>query len=1143
MKRMLINATQPEECRVAMVDGQFLYDLDIEVAAKGQRKASIYKARVVRVEPSLEAAFVDYGAERHGFLPFKEVAHEYRAGRKNAAGQPVAVRDILVEGLELLVQVEKEERGRKGAALTTFPSLAGRYLVLMPNNPRAGGISRRVEGDERSDLREVLSALDIPAGMGLIVRTAGVGKSQEELQRDLDYLLRLWRAIDAAAKERPSPFLVYQESNIIIRTIRDYFSRDIGQILIDNPKVHQEALEFINQVMPESASKVVHYTDRVPLFSRYQIESQIESAFSHSVSLPSGGSIVIDHTEALISIDVNSARSTRGGDIEETALSTNLEAADEIARQLRLRDAGGLIVIDFIDMTPTRNQREVENRLRDALKEDRARIQVGRISRFGLLEMSRQRLRPSLGESSQHTCPTCNGQGTVRGPESLSLSVLRLLDEEAMKEMTDRVIARLPIEVASFLLNEKREGIFEIEKRNGVRIVLVPDPQMILPNYEVERVREDNRQHEVHHQSSYELITPPDAAAGIDPRTQAPRAPVADEPAVKMAQTLAPPASPPQASTKTDSGDGNKAERRKKPGLFSRILRGLFSPAEEDPKPEEKAQDRSPEKKPRRHRSSHRGEGSRRGPERGRGRGQKAAGDSGGENDRKRRSDEDSSASSSNLEEARRRREPANRSSSGRRSGNANSSPTVHSREEARPLRNRAADPSGESAAAPESQDREPSGEGLDRPRRTRRGRRGGSRRREGRRPDTSVVDNENSVDPRAAPAQGASQSTPAARHPGSNAAAPTDPAFTPPSFDPPPAARPAGPIDHAARPSFPQAPDRPSPPRPGQWSQGESGASSPRPAEPERQGTAKPYPPTPAGANPSPAPTRAFEEPQPKSAYPAQPAPTPRAAHWRSEPGSRRFSPSPPWSGSAAPRPDPQKSPQRSPQRNPRQDTDAPSSEGSGLGGSASSPASPRTSPFAERGTRSDGFGTPSPTTRRAPSSPSPTSDPFREPKNPDRIQAPFGEKRADPHITASPLPAAPTREREAPLSPSTHGNHGGIPGGTHGGSSFSSGGGSPSFESGMPGIARESTNSGHRTPSASDKGKGQPPYRPPYEARPASPASPEASDDRTATDRDRPSKPGPDSKNSASEGSTDRHDPYRDPNRGPSRDPHREE
>ena len=572
MKRMLINATQPEECRVAMVDGQFLYDLDIEVAARSQRKASIYKAKITRIEPSLEAAFVDYGAERHGFLPFKEIAHEYYAGKKTGSGEPASVKDALAEGMELLVQVEKEERGRKGAALTTFPSLAGRYLVLMPNNPRAGGISRRIEGEERTALREALSALEVPQGMGLIVRTAGVGKSQEGLQWDLDYLLKLWGAIETAADERPAPFLVYQESNVIIRAIRDNFGKDVSEILIDDEAVYRQARDFIAQVMPESTGKVKHYDGKVPLFSRFQIESQIESAFSHSVRLPSGGSIVIDHTEALVSVDVNSARATKGGDIEETALNTNLEAADEVARQLRLRDVGGLIVIDFIDMGPARNQREVENRLREALKQDRARVQLGRISRFGLLEMSRQRLRPSLGESSLRTCPTCNGRGHVRGPESLALSILRIVEEEAMKDMTDRIVARLPIEVATFLLNEKREGVFDIEKRTGVQIILVPDPAVILPNYAVDRVREEDQRHDSAREASYELTTEVDASPAFATQPAAP----ADEPAVKVAPPSAP---PPPARPSPPAGTPRKA------GLLTRLRTLLFGGSREPAPP------------------------------------------------------------------------------------------------------------------------------------------------------------------------------------------------------------------------------------------------------------------------------------------------------------------------------------------------------------------------------------------------------------------------------------------------------------------------------------------------------------------------------------------------------------------------------
>lgn len=560
MKRMLINATQPEELRVAMVDGQYLYDLDIEVPSHGQKKASVFKGKITRIEPSLEAAFVDYGAERHGFLPFKEVSRQlFLEGESDDPGR-INIKDALREGQELLVQVEKEERGNKGAALTTFVSLAGRYLVLMPNNPRAGGISRRVEGEERTDLREALSTLNVPDGMGLIVRTAGVGKSAEELQWDLDYLLHLWTAIAAAGEERPAPFLVYQESNVIIRAIRDYFRQDIGEILIDSQAVYDEACDFMGQVMKHNLSKVKFYEDSVPLFSRYQIESQIESAFGHTIRLPSGGAVVIDHTEALISIDINSARATKGADIEETALTTNLEAADEIARQLRLRDLGGLIVIDFIDMTPSKHQRDVEKRLRDALSRDRARVQLGRISRFGLLEMSRQRVRPSLGESSLLVCPRCNGQGAVRGTESLALSILRVVEEDAIKDNTGKIVVKLPVEVATFLLNEKRSSINAFEERHGVRVVLIPDALLESPNFLVERVRQDDATHEVHTHASYELVSEPAGLPDFVNQTENQRP---AEPAVK---SVAPPTPAPSPAPKRDDS----------PGLLRRIWSSLF---------------------------------------------------------------------------------------------------------------------------------------------------------------------------------------------------------------------------------------------------------------------------------------------------------------------------------------------------------------------------------------------------------------------------------------------------------------------------------------------------------------------------------------------------------------------------------------
>ncbi|MEW3724121.1 ribonuclease E [Pseudomonas aeruginosa] len=503
MKRMLINATQPEELRVALVDGQRLFDLDVESGAREQKKANIYKGRITRVEPSLEAAFVDFGAERHGFLPLKEISREYF--KKSPEGR-INIKEVLSEGQEVIVQVEKEERGNKGAALTTFISLAGRYLVLMPNNPRAGGISRRIEGEERNELREALNGLNAPADMGLIVRTAGLGRSTEELQWDLDYLLQLWSAIKEASGERGAPFLIYQESNVIIRAIRDYLRQDIGEVLIDSIDAQEEALNFIRQVMPQYASKVKLYQDSVPLFNRFQIESQIETAFQREVKLPSGGSIVIDPTEALVSIDINSARATKGGDIEETALQTNLEAAEEIARQLRLRDIGGLIVIDFIDMTPAKNQRAVEERVREALEADRARVQVGRISRFGLLEMSRQRLRPSLGETSGIVCPRCNGQGIIRDVESLSLAILRLIEEEALKDRTAEVRARVPFQVAAFLLNEKRNAITKIELRTRARIFILPDDHLETPHFEVQRLRDDSPEL-VAGQTSYEMAT------------------------------------------------------------------------------------------------------------------------------------------------------------------------------------------------------------------------------------------------------------------------------------------------------------------------------------------------------------------------------------------------------------------------------------------------------------------------------------------------------------------------------------------------------------------------------------------------------------------------------------------------------------
>ncbi|EML9988230.1 MULTISPECIES: ribonuclease E [Citrobacter] len=584
MKRMLINATQQEELRVALVDGQRLYDLDIESPGHEQKKANIYKGKITRIEPSLEAAFVDYGAERHGFLPLKEIAREYFPANYNAHGRP-NIKDVLREGQEVIVQIDKEERGNKGAALTTFISLAGSYLVLMPNNPRAGGISRRIEGDDRTELKEALASLELPDGMGLIVRTAGVGKSAEALQWDLSFRLKHWEAIQKAAESRPAPFLIHQESNVIVRAFRDYLRQDIGEILIDNPKVLELARQHIAALgRPDFSSKIKLYTGEIPLFSHYQIESQIESAFQREVRLPSGGSIVIDSTEALTAIDINSARATRGGDIEETAFNTNLEAADEIARQLRLRDLGGLIVIDFIDMTPVRHQRAVENRLREAVRQDRARIQISHISRFGLLEMSRQRLSPSLGESSHHVCPRCSGTGTVRDNESLSLSILRLIEEEALKENTQEVHAIVPVPIASYLLNEKRTAVNAIETRqDGVRCVIVPNDQMETPHYSVLRVRKGEETPtlsymlpKLHEEA---MALPSEEEFAERKRPEQPALATFAMPEVPPAPT---PAEPPvkAAAPKAAVAPAAPAE----PGLLSRFfgaLKSLFSGSEE----------------------------------------------------------------------------------------------------------------------------------------------------------------------------------------------------------------------------------------------------------------------------------------------------------------------------------------------------------------------------------------------------------------------------------------------------------------------------------------------------------------------------------------------------------------------------------
>lgn len=572
MKKMLINATQPEELRVALVDGQRLYDLDIENRTRVQKKSNIYKGKITRVEPSLEAAFVEFGAERHGFLPLKEIAREYFYRKPPSDGEGrMKIRDVVKEGTEIIVQVDKEERGNKGAALTTFISLAGRYMVLMPNNPRAGGISRRIDGDDRSNLREALSALEIPDGMGVIIRTAGVGRSAEELQWDLNYLLQLWEAITTANSEVKAPELLFQESNVIIRAVRDYLRDDVDQVLIDSVDAHKQAMDFVSQVMPQYKSRIRLYEDSVPLFNRFQIESQIETAFQREVRLPSGGSIVIDPTEALISIDINSARATRGADIEETALQTNLEAADEIARQLRLRDMGGLVVIDFIDMLSSRNQRSVENRVRDALEIDRARVQVGRISRFGLLEMSRQRLRPSLGETSAIVCPRCTGQGAIRDTKSLALSILRLLEEEALKDRSVEARAIVPVDVAAYLLNEKRAALTEIELVSKTRVLVIPNPNLETPHFEVLRLRDDEVDGD--HEVSYDVdIAVPDAEAISDSHS-------ADIPVQQAAvQRIAPSAAPapsPKPEIEERPAAAKTAEVAPKKGLLARLFSGL----------------------------------------------------------------------------------------------------------------------------------------------------------------------------------------------------------------------------------------------------------------------------------------------------------------------------------------------------------------------------------------------------------------------------------------------------------------------------------------------------------------------------------------------------------------------------------------
>ena len=601
MRKMLINATQPEEVRVAMVDGQRLYDLDIENRQRVQTKANVYKAKVTRVEPSLEAAFVDFGADRHGFLPLKEISPEYYRSRAPENEGKTRIKDVLKEGTEVIVQVDKEERGTKGAALTTYISLAGRYMVLMPNNPKAGGISRRIDGEDRSELKDSLAQLNLPDGMGVIIRTAGVGRSAEELQWDLDYLLQLWGSISQASEESKAPVLIYQESDVIIRAVRDYLRDDIDQVLIDDSAAYQRAADFVGMVMPRYANRLKLYEDPLALFNRFQIEGQIETAFQREVRLPSGGSIVLDPTEALVSIDINSARATKGGDIEQTALQTNLEAAEEIARQLRLRDMGGLVVIDFIDMSSNRNQRAVENRIREALELDRARIQIGRISRFGLLEMSRQRLRPSLGETSGIVCPRCTGQGTIRDTKSLALAILRLIQEEAAKDRTGEVQAVVPVDVSAFLLNES-DQISTRQSPSGVRIVAGRQPRLGHTTFEVRRLRDDEIDQSK--RLSFHIDLPSAAEPTTDSTTETPVS--APEALVRGVTPDAPaPEAPsekgkePQQKTKPQRGRDAQRRRSKQPkraGVLAKLWAALFGGGN-DTQPDEKNQ--APERKTR----------------------------------------------------------------------------------------------------------------------------------------------------------------------------------------------------------------------------------------------------------------------------------------------------------------------------------------------------------------------------------------------------------------------------------------------------------------------------------------------------------------------------------------------------------------
>jgi ribonuclease E len=866
---MLVNATQQEELRVAMVDGQKLYDLSIEIPSREQKKANIYKARISRVEPSLEAAFVDYGAQRHGFLPLKEISREYfRAqpqGRLN-------IRELVSEGQELLVQVEKEERGNKGAALTTFISLAGRFLVLMPNNPRAGGVSRRIEGEDRDQMREVMNQLKVPDSMGAIVRTAGVGRSAEELQWDVDNLKTQWEAIAEAGKARGAPFLVYQEGDAVTRALRDYLTDDIGEILVDDDSAFQKGLEYMQRFMPNDTQRRLKlYADDIPLFTRYQIESQIESAYAHKVQLPSGGSLVIDYTEALVSIDINSARATRGGDIETTAANTNLEAADEIARQLRIRDIGGLIVIDFIDMESTKNQRDVEERLREAMRMDRARIQIGRLSRFGLLEMSRQRLRPSLGESSHLVCPRCNGIGSIRSIESLALSILRLIGEETRKDRTARLIVQVPVDVATYLINEKRDALRALEEKSHAQMVIVPNPHIQTPEYSIRRVRDDEAQLAENSQVSYQIPAAPAVADAIERD----RKPAAEQPAVAalLPRTAAPVVAPPAPR----QVERPVAPAPAGPGLIG-WLKGLFgAPAKTEAAAEARSSasaEREPAREPRRtssdrgDRGSRGGRGRDRRPDRHVGRGRDDArheprgGAERGRDEPRREPRRDEPRHMEPRRDEPRRDEPRRdepRRDEPRRDEPRRDEPR---RDEPRPM-DASRDASPESREA--GPDASPAGERLpgDRPPRTGRSRRGGRRRRRGTGnrdqgmggqggslggADLSIDTHTGSVNDNGQQEMGwtgsaVEHSNNASEGPGHDAAPAGAPAYSPSSIpDDAPTARLPHPPLHEERPPMPAAPPTVTPDYRPQvaWSSAPPSAAAPPatpPSAPAHQG------------------------------------------------------------------------------------------------------------------------------------------------------------------------------------------------------------------------------------------------------------------------------------------------------------------